>query len=146
MKNMKRKIAFFTALSLFTLTINAQELGLRFGDVTGGNVAIDAVLDMGEFTRVHADVSFGNGVGVDLLWDFIYQPLGNEELHWYAGFGAFTFVGSPFALGAIGEIGLEYRFKELPLVIGTDWRPFFRLIDNTDLGFSTFGVNLRWRL
>jgi hypothetical protein len=124
--------------------VNAQELGLRFGDVTGGNVAIDAVFQMGESNRIHADLSFGEGVGIDLLWDFIYEPLGEEALHWYAGVGPYTFIGAPFALGAVGEIGLEYRFNEFPLVIGADWRPYFRLIDNTNLGVNSFGVNVRW--
>jgi len=125
--------------------MNAQELGLRFGDVTGGNVGIDAVFQMGESNRIHADLSFGNGVGIDLLWDFIYEPLGDEALHWYAGVGPYAFLGSPFALGAVGELGLEYRFKEFPLVIGADWRPYFRLIDDTDLGVDSFGVNVRWK-
>ena len=71
------------------LTTNAQELGLRFGDVSGGNVAIDAIFSTGEFNRLHADVSFGNGVGADLLWDFFYRPLGGEAFNWYMGVGPY---------------------------------------------------------
>ena len=140
-----RKIIFalsFVFISIFSS--NAQELGFRFGDVTGGNVAIDVAIPMGETTRIHADISFGDGLGIDLLWDFIYQPLGEENLHWYAGLGPYTFLGSPFQLGAVGELGLEYKFDEIPLIIGVDWRPYFRLIDNTNFGLNSFGVNLRW--
>lgn len=141
------KKTLFTLSLFFTLclTSNAQELGLRFGDVTGGSVAIDAVLSAGEFNRIHSNISFGDGVGIDLIWDFIYRPLGGEDLYWYAGAGPYTFLGSPFALGVVGELGLEYRFKEAPLAIGADWRPFFRLIDNTDLGVGGFGFNVRYR-
>lgn len=142
-----KKIFAFLLFSLFIhLSGNSQELGLRFGDVTGGEVALDAVLSTGESSRIHANLSFGNGVGVDLLWDFIYQPINGEDLYWYAGVGPYAFLGSPFALGAVGELGLEYKFNKIPLTIGADWRPFFRLIDNTDLGFGGFGVNLRYRL
>ena len=142
--SMMKKILITLLFTISFSQINAQELGVRFGDVTGGNVAIDAILSMGETTRIHADVSFGNGVGIDLLWDFIYEPLGGEDLHWYAGLGPYAFLGDPFALGAVGEIGLEYRFNEFPLVIGADWRPYFRIIDNTDIGVNSFGLNVRW--
>ena len=141
---MKKIVIAFTLLVTLSQA-NAQEVGLRFGDVTGGNVAIDAIFSTSEFSRLHADVSFGDGLGIDLLYDFIYQPLGNEDLHWYVGVGPYAFLGDPFALGAVGEIGLEYKFKDIPLVIGADYRPYFRLIDDTDLGFDSFGLNVRYR-
>lgn len=142
---MKKTFFILSFLSFFTLYTNAQELGLRVGDVTVGNVAVDAVFSMGQFSRIHADVSFGDGVGIDVLWDFIYRPLGEESLYWYAGVGPYTFLGDPFTLGAVGELGLEYKFREIPITLGVDWRPYFRLIDDTDLGFDTFGLNLRYR-
>lgn len=122
----------------------SQEVGLRFGDVTGGNVGVDAVFSTGKFNRIHADVSFGNGLGIDVLWDMFVQPLGGEAFNWYIGVGPYTFIGNNFALGAVGELGLEYHFKDVPLALGGDWRPYFRLIDNTDVGINNFGVNLRW--
>lgn len=141
-----RKLLFtFVCAFGMMVTTQAQELGIRFGDVTGGDVAVDAVFSTSEFSRVHANVSFGDGVGIDVLWDFVFRPLGGEDLYWYAGVGPYAFLGDPFALGAVGEIGLEYRFDSIPLVIGADWRPYFRLIDNTDLGFDFFGLNVRYR-
>ena len=125
---------------------HAQELGLRFGDIVGGDIAFDVALPVGETSRIRADISFNKGLGTELLWDFIYQPIDGESLHWYLGAGPYTLLGSPFTLGAVGEIGLEYRFSEIPLTIGFDWRPYFRLIDNTNLGFNRFGLNVRWVL
>jgi hypothetical protein len=129
---------------MFCQLSNAQEVGIRFGDVSGGNVAVDGVFGINKFSRIHADVSFGDGVGIDLLWDFLYKPLGDEALNWYLGGGPYTFLGDPFQLGLVAEAGLEYRFNEVPLVIGADWRPWFRLVDNTDVGFNGFGINVRW--
>ena len=137
-------LAFLLTFSVITVS-QSQEIGLRFGDVTGGEVAIDAIFSTSEFSRVHADVSFGNGVGIDLLWDFIYRPLGDENLHWYAGVGPYALLGDPFVLGAVSELGLEYEFDDFPLVVGVDWRPYLRLIDNTDLGFDRFGLNVRYK-
>ncbi|MEB2776611.1 outer membrane insertion C- signal [Algoriphagus sp. D3-2-R+10] len=125
---------------------NAQEVGLRFGNFYGNNVAIDGVFALGEFSRIHADVSFGNGgVGIDALWNPIYRPVGASEFNYYLGFGPSLFIGDPFGLGVAGEIGIEYAFDDVPIVIGADWRPTFRLIEDTDFFADVFGLNVRWR-
>lgn len=124
---------------------NAQELGLRFGNVTGGNVAIDGVFSVSKFSRVHADVSFGNyGVGIDALWDFLYRPLGDEIFNWYVGVGPYIQIDDPFYLGVVGEIGLEYRFESVPLAIGLDWRPSVSIIETTDFHPEMVGLNVRY--
>ncbi len=124
---------------------NAQELGIRFGDAMANksSVAVDAVFGLGKFSRLHADVSFGNGVGVEVLWDFLYRPIPNSPINWYVGVGPSLYLGSPFALGASGEIGLEYRFNEIPLVIGADYRPTFVLVETTAF-VNSFGLNVRY--
>lgn len=140
-----KKIVILALIIFGVISVsNAQEVGVRFGDVTGGNVAIDGVFSLGEFTRVHADVSFGDGLGIDALWDFLYRPLGEEAFYWYVGAGPYTFIGSDFKLGAVGEIGLEYHFNEVPLAIGADWRPYLEIIDNTSFGANSFGLNVRF--
>lgn len=129
--------------AMFTSSFG-QEIGVRFGDISGGNVAIDAIFSTSDFSRIHADVSFGSGVGIDLIWDFLYRPLGEEAFNWYLGVGPYAFLGEPFQLGAIGEIGLEYHFNSVPLAIGADWRPYLRIIDETDFGWAGFGLNVRY--
>lgn len=140
----KITIVFYIIILSALNTINAQEVGVRFGSVTGGNVAVDAIFSTGEFSRIHGDLSFGNGMGIDLLWDFLYQPIANEDFNWYVGVGPYTFIGDPFALGAVGEVGIEYIFEDVPISLSADWRPYFRLIDNTDFGVLNFGLNARW--
>jgi len=141
---LKKLLLILSVLFALVTVSSAQELGIRFGDATGGNVAVDAVFSLGSWSRVHGDVSFGNsGVGVDLLWDFIYQPLSGEAFNWYAGVGPFVWIGDPFQLGVVGELGLEYRFQ-FPLSLSADWRPSFRIIDNTDFSASGFGLNVRY--
>jgi hypothetical protein len=121
----------------------AQEVGIRFGDAFGGHYAVDGVFGLGQFSRIHADVSFGdNGVGVDALWDFLYQPLGTG-FNWYVGAGPSTYLGDPFSLGVSGEIGLEYHF-DFPLAVGVDWRPTFIIIEDTDFEAGWFGFNIRY--
>lgn len=126
-------------------TASAQELGLRVGDVLGNNVAVDGLFTLGEFSRVHADLSFGkNGVGIEALYDFLYRPLGAEAFNWYVGAGPSMFIGDPFYLGFSGEIGLDYHFVEVPLSLSLDWRPTFWLIEETDIRAGGFGLNVRY--
>jgi hypothetical protein len=134
---------------LFSITMagmaNAQELGVRFGDISSGNnVAIDGVFGLAQFSRIHADISFGNGVGIDALWDFIYKPLGNEAFSWYAGVGPYMRIDDPFWLGVSGELGLEYKFKGVPIALGGDWRPSLSIIDQTEFHAGGFGLNVRY--
>lgn len=152
-KNIAGLLVTFVLLVGGFTTSNAQELGLRFGDVSGGSVAIDAIFSTGEFNRLHADVSFGNGVGADLLWDFFYRPLGDEAFNWYMGVGPYLGIfdhdngkdhDTDFNLGAVFEIGLEYRFSGVPIALGVDYRPSLEIIDNTSLHMGNFGFNVRY--
>lgn len=137
----------FLLLSLvFTVhTASAQELGIRVGDVLGNNVAVDALFTLGEFSRVHADLSFGSGgVGIEALYDFLYRPLGAEAFNWYVGAGPSMLIDDPFYLGFSGEIGIDYHFVEVPLSLSLDWRPTFWLIEETDIRAGGFGLNVRY--
>ena len=139
----KKLIALLTFLSIGKLA-TAQELGIRFGDVVGNTVAVDGLFAVGEFSRVHADVSFGDGLGVEALYDFLYKPLGAEAFNWYVGVGPSMLIDDPFYLGISGEIGLDYHFNAVPLSLSLDWRPTFWLIEETDLSGRGFGLNVRY--
>ena len=142
---MNKLFKLIAGLMILASVVSAQEIGVRWGEVTGGNVAIDAVFSMGQFSRTHADVSFGNNiVGIDLLWDFLYKPLSGEAFRWYAGAGPFAGFGDVFILGVVGELGLEYKFNNVPISISGDWRPSFQLIDNTNFDAGGFGLNVRY--
>src|SRR5262245_45194467 len=122
---MKRVSLLLSVLFIVATASFSQELGIRFGNVTGGHVAIDGILSLGEFSKVHADVSFySGGVGVEALWDFLYRPLGDAPLNWYVGAGPFIWIQDPFGFGVAGEVGLDYHF-DFPLSLSADWRPSF---------------------
>jgi hypothetical protein len=140
-----KKLFIVLTFSLAAHAAFSQELGIRFGDVLGNDVALDAIFKTGKFSRVHADVSFGNGVGVDVLWDFLYRPFSieGEGFNWYVGAGPSLFIDDPFYFGVSGEVGIEYQFK-FPMVIGIDWRPTFWIVENTDFHAGGFGANVRY--
>jgi hypothetical protein len=134
-------------VTLFAFTISsfagAQEVGVRFGNVVGNYAALDLAWGI-KNGRIHADISFGDGVGAEALYDFLFGRLGNDNLFYYVGAGAFTWIGNDFSLGLSAEGGLEYRFQSVPLALGIDWRPAFQVIDVTDFYADRFGLNLRF--
>jgi hypothetical protein len=139
-----KKIVVLASILFLGYSASSQELGLRFGDVLGNNVAVDGVFKAGKFSRIHANLSFGDGVGIEALWDFIYRPLGGEAFNWYVGVGPSLLIDDPTWFGASGEIGLEYRFNGAPLALGVDWRPTFFLFDKTTFDAGGFGLNIRY--
>jgi hypothetical protein len=54
------------------------------------------VFSLAKYSRIHADISFGSGVGIDILWDVAYRPPGNEAFNWYAGVGPYIRIDDPF--------------------------------------------------
>ena len=141
-----KKVSLVFALACLSYAGFSQELGARFGDVVGNAVAIDAIFNTGKFNRLHADVSFGDGVGTELLWDFLYKPFNVEKaaFNWYVGAGPTVLFDDPFWLGFSGEIGAEYRFEGVPIVLGLDYRPTFYIIDETEFHWGGFGFNARY--
>jgi hypothetical protein len=142
---MKRAVLIIAVMISTCTLAYSQELGLRFGYAGAPNVAVDGVFSVSKFSRIHADIAFGNGaVDLDVLWDFLYKPLGDEAFNWYLGVGPYIRIDDPFHLGVAGEAGLEYRFKGAPLALGLDWRPRVSIIENTDFYADGFGLNLRY--
>lgn len=146
MKKLQLLVLVFGLAVFAALESQAQEVGIRFGNVNGNDVAIDGVFGLGDFSRIHADVSFGNeGVGIDALWNPIYDDIADSDFKWYAGFGPSLFLSDNFRFGVAGEIGAEYPFADVPITIGLDWRPYFIIVENTDFDAGGFGLNIRWR-
>jgi hypothetical protein len=139
-----KKLLVLASFVLCSNFVFSQEIGVRWGEVLGNDVALDLMLRSGDGHRLHADLSFGNDFGLELLWDVLYRPLGNSALYWYIGVGPSMLFSDNFLFGISGEVGLEYRFKKLPIAVGADWRPTFFIDDETDFESGGFGVNARF--
>ncbi len=142
-----------TVIGTMAITGKSQELGARFGGLAsdgGGNVALDAVFVLGEFSRIHADGVIGvfekNYLGIDVLYDFFYQPVGDlEGFDWYIGLGpGVRFSDNYFGLGALSEVGIEYHFEDAPIALGVDLRPTLWIIEDTHFDWGGLAFNLRY--
>lgn len=138
-----KKLLVFASFVLCSYAGFSQEVGARWGEVLGNDIALDMMLRSGDGHRLHADLSFGNDFGLELLWNVI-RPLGNSSLNWYIGLGPSMLFSENFLLGISGELGLEYRFAKLPIAVGADWRPTFFIIDESEFESGGFGVNARF--
>jgi hypothetical protein len=139
-----QKIFLICGLLFMSYQLSAQEIGLRFGDMYGNNIGLDATIPI-KNKRVHASVSFGNNVGLDVLYDFAVQSIfRSPDLHYYAGVGITTLFASDFKLGVMGELGIEYSFPRTPLSLGLDYRPAVIIIEEMDFAYGNFGLNIRY--
>ena len=140
-----KNLGFLLFFLVCCLQLEAQEVGLRFGDMDGNNIAIDAVIPIKQ-RRIHTSVSFGDNVGLDVLYDFVVAPVfKNSGFNYYAGIGLTSLFASEFKLGVMGELGFEYRFRSVPLVAGLDYRPAVIVVEKMDFVYANFGFNFRYR-
>lgn len=140
-----KKILLFCGFVFFSFQLSAQEIGIRFGDMTGNNIGIDATIPIKD-KRIHATVSFGSNVGLDLIYDFAVASIfRSPDLRYYAGIGLTTLFASEFKLGVTGELGIEYSFPRTPISLGLDYRPAIIVIEKMDFIYGNFGLNVRYR-
>lgn len=142
---MKNIFTLLLLIFAFHFTATSQEIGVRFGNFVGGNAALDLTIMKTESKRIHSILSVGDGVGLSVIYNFIHKPIADSDFLWYAGFGPYVLTEDPFSLGAVGEIGVEYRIDNGPFTVGVDWLPYFRIIDDTTFGTNTMGVNVKYR-
>jgi len=139
-----KKLLLILLISPFFYSLSAQEIGLRFGEMAGNNIAIDGIFDF-KVGRLHTDISFGEGVGIDIIYDFMYNPImESSNIYYYVGMGVISLIHSDFELGATGEAGIELRFRTIPFVLGIDYRPSIIVIGNTNFHWNGFGFNMRY--
>lgn len=118
------------------------EFGLRIGDTRGGALAFDATLPLRK-NRLRANLGITDGLSLTGLYDWTFDL--PDNFLWYLGAGAVMDFENDLDLAAVGEIGIEYKFFEVPIAFGIDWRPAIELTDDTRFNGDGFGINIRYR-
>jgi len=74
-----------------------------------------------------------------------HRQLGVSGLQWFFGGGAyFSFDSSDDDFGAMGIIGLDYKFATVPLNLSIDWKPELTLAKDIGFEAATLGLGIRF--
>lgn len=99
------------------------------------------------------------GLAVTGLFEAHAQAFDVGNLNWYYGFGAHVGFfdanrnrywgddGRDYTVvGVDGILGIEYRFTEIPIVLGVDWKPSFDILGYTDFYGDGIALSVRFVL
>lgn len=154
---MKKLIAFFVIFSILFVNMACAQhssyadyktsLGVKFYP---GGITLKHTIANGD--AIEGLAYFWNGTRFTGLYELHYDIEGLNGLRWYVGPGFhFASYDSKFnngatAVGIDGVLGLDLKFKNVPLNFSLDWQPTF------DLGlYSSFyggygGLSIRYVL
>lgn len=66
-------------------------------------------------------------------WDTYYTPWWDEDKH-----------HTRFIAGVDGQIGLEYKFQEIPLNLAIDWKPAINIFGHANFWADDVAVSVRY--
>ncbi len=135
---MKKLIVSAVLLMGFGFAAQAQEisnnaLGLRLGDNNGFGAEISYQKELSENNRLEADLGWRNNRELSAfkltgIYQWVWEI--DNSFNWYAGAGAglgnwSSNDDSGSFIYLAGDIGIEYHFKEVPILLSLDYRPEF---------------------
>ena len=118
----------------------AWDAGLTFKHFMNESAAFEIIASR----RGYVDFSYTRLTGLYL----IHNPIKSVEgLQWYYGGGAsiLFYSGSYYdthssdsktILGLMGALGLDYKFKDVPIALSVDWLPGFFFASGNGTGFA----------
>lgn len=165
---MKRTIPVFILLTISLLTfsgVQAQEspgnsgyktsLGVR---LSSSNAMVNNSVSIKHFINdkmaVEGLFSFGDPLAFGALLE-LHKPLASEGLSWFYGGGAYLgFVKKVNVntqktttdpnFGAMGVIGLDYKFSNIPLNLSLDWKPELNIVSDINFEPAAIGFSARF--
>ncbi len=115
-------------------------------------IAIQGVVGAWGYNRAYgpywpAGSTYRTGVGfnVDLLFELPTIATAGDvmELGWSVGPGVLLGIGEPFAVGAMGVLGLEFNFIPVPIDLVIEYRPTLYLTPGPGFDPVNFGGHVR---
>lgn len=160
---MKKLIAFclFTLALAAGMPASAQEssyrtgLGVRFSSapaIVSNSITLKHFLS--EKAAVEALFAFGDPLALGAMYE-VHKPFGQSGLRWFYGGGGYIgFVKTlnhtnqkeetDMNFGAMGVVGLDYKFINLPLNLSLDWKPELNLVKDINFEPAAIGLSARF--
>lgn len=128
----------------------SQAIGLKF--LSGVSITYKKFVT--EKNAIEAQANFWNrGYRLVGLYEFHFYDFDVDGLSWYVGPGAHIGSwsnsyakdsGSKADIGIDGVIGMDYKFKNLPINLSADWQPSLSLIGSNGFSPSYGGIAIRY--
>ena len=152
-------ISLFIVAITFTTTASAQAyktgVGMRLSSAQAMvNNSISLKHFMNERAAIEVLFSFGDPLAIGALYE-IHKPFSTEGLQWFYGGGGYLgFVKTwnpnknknetDVNVGAMGVLGLDYKFVNLPLNLSLDWKPELNLVSDINFEPAAIGFTARF--
>lgn len=155
MKKLLLLFVIFSAGVVASAQISSNALGARlYGGDTYNGAELSYQKGLNERNRLELDASFGfrdDNTRIALVGIYHWDWNISGGFNWYVGPGASVsfdnYEGSSFLnIGLGGQIGIEYNFKDLPILISLDGRPMWDFLgDVNGLGWgAALGIRFTW--
>lgn len=143
---MKKYIAVPVILLLLGLTTRAQNykmgLGIRLSSTPATvNNSVSFKYFLTENHALEGLLSFDPAT-IGVLYEF-HRPLGAPGFQWFYGGGGYVAFAGDNVVGAMGVVGLDYKFENIPLNLSLDWKPELSFVK--DIGFEAAAIGLSIR-
>ena len=155
---MKKLFLFFSFISIGVIAaaqISSNALGGRlYGGDTFSGAELSYQKGLNHRNRLELDGSFGfkkdfTRIAIVGIYHWDWNIVGG--FNWYIGPGASISYdnyneNSYINIGIGGQIGIEYKFKDLPLLVSLDTRPIWDFLgDVNGLGYgAALGIRYTW--
>jgi len=146
--------AFFTAQSQTTEGYKTA-LGVRLSSSAATvNNSISFKQFLSEKSAVEILFSFGDPLAIGAMYE-VHKPFSTQGLQWYYGGGGYLGFVKTFNnntqknetdpnFGAMGVLGLDYKFANAPLNISLDWKPELNLVSDINFEPAAIGFTARF--
>jgi hypothetical protein len=152
-------ISLIVAILAFTNRVSAQAyktgIGVRLSSAQAMvNNSITLKHFLNEKSAIEALFSFGDPLSLGALYE-IHKPFSSEGLQWFYGGGGYIGFVKTYNpnknknetdanFGAMGVVGLDYKFANLPLNISLDWKPELNLVSDINFEPAAIGFSARF--
>jgi len=159
---MKKIIGSFLLVAGICLvtSVSAQDsyktaLGVRLSSsapMVSNSISLKHFLN--ERTAVEALFSFGDPLALGAMVE-MHKPIGVSGIQWYYGGGGYLGFVKTFDVnknreitntnfGAMGVVGLDYKFVNLPLNLSLDWKPELNIVRDINFEPAAVGFTARF--
>lgn len=152
-----KKLLFLFAVIVLSSTAYAQSINGNLNTIgirAGWGAEVSYQRYVAPYNRVEATAGFNRyGFSVEGIYQWMSDINSAEsgEIKWYQGVGlgmgdwSSSKFDKGFSIGLLGQVGIEYAFSSVPLLLSIDYRPGIYFAPETHFDWTGFALGIRYR-